>query len=378
MDLITCACRREIAWISRENARRSGSKRGARAVYAEEVLSPSHNRRGASVGLVIAFAIGMASLFVAREAAADAPTLRVTDDGAACPNAAELRAAIVAHLGRDPFGEPNAPSVDVAIRKSTTLRAEITVVPTPAGGASAPPRTRTIDGDSCTELVRAAALVAALAIEEDTKPAPPPPPPAPVEPAPPPPPPPPLPIDRDRDSPTPAPNGDSLRRASFVAIASAMTSVGLLPAPGPGVSGALRIRLAPELWLSGRGLLLLPARMPDDTFSMSMLGGGAGACWEPGGSDRVAAIACAHVLGGSLRVEDASVAMRDGSKGFAAASVSGGARARIGGPVVVEATLEGIVPFAHPAFVTATCPATGFQQPFAAVAFTLGAGVSIP
>jgi len=316
--------------------------------------------------------MALASSLVARDAAADAPTLRVTDDSAACPNAAELRAGIVSHLGRDPFGEPNAPSVDVAIRKGTTLRAEIMVVPGSTGGSAAPPRTRTIDGDSCTELVRAAALVAALAIEEDVKPSPPPPPPAVVEPTPPPPPP------IDRDAPSPPPNGDSLRRASFVALASAMTSVGLLPAPGPGFSGALRVRLAPELWLSGRGLLLAPARMPDDTFSMSMLGGGAGACWEPGGSDRVAAITCAHVLGGSLRVQDASVAMRDGSKGFAAASISGGARARIGGPVVVEATLEGVVPFAHPTFVTATCPPTGFQQPFAAVAFTLGAGVSIP
>ena len=330
---------------------------------------PSHNRRVASV--VFACATATASSLVALDASADAPTLRVTDERAACPNAAELRAAIVSHLGRDPFGEPNAPSVDVAIRKGATLRAEITLVPAASGGNAPPPRTRTIEGDSCTELVRAAALVAALAIEEDAQPSPPP---APPPPAPAPAPPPPI----ERDAPSPAPNGDSLRRASFVALASAMTSVGLLPAPGPGFSGVLRVRLAPELWLSARGLLLAPARMPDDTFSMSMFGGGAGACWEPGGSDRVAAITCAHVLGGSLRVQDASVAMRDGSKGFAAASISGGARARIGGPVMIEATLEGIVPFAHPTFVTATCPPTGFQQPFAAVAFALGVGVSIP
>lgn len=339
------------------------------AVYAQHVTTPSKNRPRALV-LAIAIAVATASSLLARTAAADPPTLRVLDEAAACPNAAELRAAIVAHLGRDPFGDPNAPSVDVAIRREGTMRAEITVAT-----KGAPPRTRTIGDDSCAELVRAAALVAALAIEEDAKPsptpAPPPPPPAPPPVVPEPPP--------DRDAPPAAPSGDSLRRARFVAIASATTAIGLLPAPGPGIGGALRVRLAPELWLSARGLYMSPARMPDDTFAMSLAGGGAGACWEPGGSDRVAAIACGHVLGGALAVSDPRVPMREaGSKGFAAATISGGARARVGGPVVVEATLEGIVPFAHPTILTATCPASGFQQPFAAVAFTLGAGVSIP
>ncbi|MBS2016466.1 MAG: hypothetical protein JST00_26510 [Deltaproteobacteria bacterium] len=345
------------------------------------MASRSHVRRRVPSlgGAIAAFLVVIGS---ARSAAAEAPTLRVLDPSASCPTAAELHTAIVGHLGRDPFAEKNGPSVDVAVRGTPSLRAEITVTRGDPRDASHP-RTRTIEGDSCGELVRAAALVAALAIEEDAKPAPPaapaPPPPAaePAEPAPPARPPAPEPLP-ERDAVTPASPGDSLRRASFVAVASAVTSVGLLPSPGPGVAGALRVRLAPELWISARAMHLLPARMPGDEFAMSMTTGGAGACWEPLGSDRVAAIACAHVMAGTLAVLDASVPMRDGDKGFAGATLSGGARARVAGPVAVEATLEGVVPFAHPTFLTASCPIAGFQQPFASVAFSLGAGVSIP
>ncbi len=157
-----------------------------------------------------------------------------------------------------------------------------------------------------------------------------------------------------------------------------MTSVGLLPSPGVGAAGALRVRIANDAWLSARGLYLPPARMPDDTFGMTMFAAGLGACFEPFGSDRIAGIGCGHVMGGGLRPLDASVPMRDGAKGFAAASLSAGARARVAGPLVVEGTLETMVPFGRPTFLTGTCPASGFQQPFATVAFSLGAGVTIP
>ena len=48
------------------------------------------------------------------------------------------------------------------------------------------------------------------------------------------------------------------------------------------------------------------------------------------------------------------------------------------GPLVLEGVIEATVPFAHPTFLTETCPSEGFQQPFAAVALVFGAGVSIP
>ena len=75
----------------------------------------------------------------------------------------------------------------------------------------------------------------------------------------------------------------------------------------------------------------------------------------------------------------ADVPMRNGgAKPFGAAVLSAGARARVVGPLMLEGAVEAAVPFAHPTFLTETCPSTGFEQPFAALALVLGAAVSIP
>jgi hypothetical protein len=162
-------------------------------------------------------------------------------------------------------------------------------------------------------------------------------------------------------------------------LASGSTQVGLLPAASLGVGGAARVRLTERSWLSARGFYLPEARMANDAFGMTLAGGGAGACVEPIGTRSVAGVGCAHVLAGSLAVTSPHVAMDNGgAKPFGAASVSVGARARVLGPVVVEGAAEATVPFAHPTFLASTCPPTGFQQPFAAVALVFAAGVSIP
>jgi hypothetical protein len=102
-------------------------------------------------------------------------------------------------------------------------------------------------------------------------------------------------------------------------------------------------------------------------------------CLEPFGSPTVTAVGCAHVIGGSLAVTGANVPMRNGgAKPFGAAVLSAGARARVVGPLSLEGAVEAAVPFGHPTFLTETCPSSGFEQPFAALALVLGAGVSIP
>jgi hypothetical protein len=67
-----------------------------------------------------------------------------------------------------------------------------------------------------------------------------------------------------------------------------------------------------------------------------------------------------------------------GTKPFGAAAISAGARTRVVGPLVVEGGIEAIAPFAHPTFLTTTCPPEGFQQPFSALSLMFAAGVSIP
>lgn len=289
-----------------------------------------------------------------------------------CPSPAELRSGITRQLGRDDFDASNAPRVSVRIRRQgETLVADVTLVT-----LTATPSPRTIDGGAgtCAELVRAAALTVALALEAEALPTPPKPAPAP--------PPPPLPV--EAAAPPPAESASSspardLRSDRAVVLASAISTVGLLPRAATGGAASARVRVTEMVWLSARGLFLPEARMSNDTFGMTLAAGGLGACLEPFGSRSVTAVGCAHVIGGSLAVVGAGVPMRDsGSKAFGAALVSAGVRARVIGPLAVEGAVEAAVPFAHPTFVTDVCPATGFQQPFAALAVLLGAGVSIP
>lgn len=334
------------------------------------MAAPSKNRSTSHARHARASCVALAaSIFIEAHAAHAAPPSLRTDDVPACPSAADLRASIAADLGRDPFERSDAPRVDVRVgAKDGALWAEVLVE-----RAGAPPRSRVLTGDDCRELVRAAALVAALAIEEEPAP----PAPAPTQ-APTPNPPPATPPSREgREEPVAPARSLGRDRAAIVALGT--TSVGLLPRPAAGVGADARVRVAEAVWISARALYLPPAAMPDDTFAARLWAAGAGACWEPFASARAAAFGCAHVLGGALAVSSSTVAMRDGgAKAFVAAAASVGARVRVVGPVIAFGAVETVLPFSHPTLLTATCPASGFQQPFAALAPSLGAGVSIP
>lgn len=331
----------------------------------------------------------MALVLVPRVARASQPELEAPGiDG--CPSASDLKSAITSHLGRDDFAATDAPRVGVRVRRQgEALVADVTVAMPKSS-----PTSRAIDGGTggCADLIRAAALSIALAIEAEAPRAP-----APVAPLPAPAPAPPAPLaapPAPAPSPSPAPSSSpegapaaaenpagarDLRADRAVVVVSAMSTVGLLPRASTGGNAAARVRITEGVWLSARGFFLPEARMPNDAFGMTLVAGGAGACVEPFGSKAIAAVGCAHAVLGSLAVVDAGVPMRNGgAKPFGAALVSAGVRARVAGPLTVEGAVEAAVPFAHPTFLTETCPSTGFQQPFAALALVLGVGVSIP
>ncbi len=275
-----------------------------------------------------------------------------------CPDAGELRRSIAGHLGRDPFEDADAPRVAVRVRSS-------------ASGASADvvlgETHRTIEGASCADVVRASALSLALAIEREAErppPAPPPPPPAP-----------PPPVAREAPPPEASP---SVRDDRVVATASALTTVGLLPRAAPGFGAGARVRVAERVWISARGFALPYASMPNDAFAMRLFAGGAGACVEPAGTKDVALVGCGHLLAGSFEVRDATDPLLGPSAAlYLGASLAAGVRARIAGPLSVEGGIDGQFPFTRPTFLAATCPPTGFEPPFAALALWLGAGISL-
>lgn len=302
--------------------------------------------------------IVIALLVVTNRAAAAPASLTIADDVAGCPDATSLRTSIASGLGREP---PDDATVRVSVRKNDdALYAEIVVE-----RAGTPPRARVVTGDTCGDLVRASALVAVLALKQDEAPPPPPPP---VDP----------PLAKREDAPTPSPVAP-LRAASAVVIASGMTSFALLPRPASGAALAARLRVTEAVWLSARGFHLPAVQTQDEAFALGLLGGGAGGCVEPFGGVSWAVNGCAHVMAGALSVSDIATPLRDDrSQAFVGASLGAGARGRLVGPLVLEGSIESMVPFRHPTFVTATCPGTGFQQPFATLALSLGVGVSIP
>lgn len=223
-------------------------------------------------------------------------------------------------------------------------------------------------GDSCADLVRAATLTVVLALEkESARPRPP------VEP--------PAKVTVPAPAQARAPESERaaalpIRQDSAVVVASVMETLGLLPSAGVGVGGSARLRLG-GVWPSARVMFLPEARMPNDAFAVRLFAAGLGACVEPLGSAVWTLTACSHVLAGassSRSLRDTLVA--DGSQAYVAASFAGGARARVVGPWTLEAGLETQVPLSRAYYVTTACPPTGFKQPFATMALSVGTGVS--
>ena len=310
---------------------------------------PSKNRH--------AITILVTALLATRVAGAEAPRLETPPDADDCPSATELRQAIASQLGRDDFDRADAPSVAVRVSRAAdgSFAADVSVT-------THAPSTRTIDNaDTCSDLVRAAALSIALAIEKDA-----------VERKPPPPPPPPMTNERQE------PPRGLLRNDRVAITASALTSIGLLPRPAAGGGAAVRVRVSDTVWISARGFWLPEASMPNDSFTMRLLAGGAGACIEPIGTTHVAAAGCGHVVPGSFDVTKANVGMRSTEpEAYVAATLSAGVRARLYGPIHLEGAADAQMPFTRPTYLTTTCPPTGFEPPFVALALWLGAGVSV-
>jgi len=338
-----------------------------RELYVPAVVVASPNRH--TTALALALALSLSVIKPARAEAAQ-PTLEAPGI-AGCPSALELRRGIAAQLGHDVFDAPDAPSLTVRINEENDgLVAE--VILTPSNRES---RTRRIDGGvgDCAALVRAAALSVALALEAEAPRA------AAATPAVEPPASPRGALESARRAHESVPPRVDMRSDHVVLIASGIATLGMLPRASSGAAASARVRVGEALWLSARGLHLPESRMPNDTFGLTLTAGGAGACLEPFGAGSVAASLCTHIIAGSLAVVGASVPLRNGGgTAFGAAVLSAGARARVAGPLTLEGAVEANVPFAHPTFLTETCPASGFQQPLAALTLGFGIGVSIP
>jgi hypothetical protein len=315
------------------------------------VKSPSKNRHYLATFFAGAFFTAFLST---TRAGAEPPHLEISSGVEGCPSAEELRKLIVGQLGHDDFDRADSPSVTVRVRKSVTdgtSSADVSVT-------TSMTTTRTIEGDSCTDVVRAAALSVALAIEKEEAEKKPPPPPITKE--------------DDRSG------GVSIRRDRVAITGSALTTVGLLPRPAAGAGVGARVRVSESTWLSARGFVLPGASMPNDSFALNLIAGGPGACVEPFGSTSVAMTGCAHVLLGSFDVTKTSVDMtNDKAEFFSAMSLSAGARARVAGPLHLEGAIDAQLPFTRPTWLTTTCPPTGFEPAFVALAVWLGAGISI-
>ncbi len=323
--------------------------------------APSKNR---TRGVAFATSVVTSALFVASPSLAAPPRLDTTAAGTTCPAADALRKAIAAQLGRDDFDRERAPDVLVRIRSNEGGLAADVIVTSRDGAVSS----RMLEGaaEGCEALVRAAALSVALAIEEEA---------ARAKPTPPPPPPPPPAAPPPRDAVTTATPPPRERAA---VTANALSALGLQPRASAGAGASARVRIGDATFVSARGFHLPGAAMPNDAFSLRLVAGGAGACVEPASSRIASVFGCAHAMFGSWDVTEASVPMQGRTAAFyAAASVAAGARAKVAGPVHVEAVVDGQVPLTRPTFLTAPCPPTGFEPPFIALALWVGAGVSI-
>lgn len=303
-------------------------------------------------------------LLASGSAHATAPVLEVEDGITNCPDAESLRRETAAHLRRDPFDGDAAPVVVVQVkRREGGLVAEVTL--TGHG-------TRAIEGSTCGDLVGAAALSLALAIDQDA-PRVPPPRSEPSDAAPP---------RLEPSSVGPRPEAPLLDQAPrlprVVATAQFASSVGVLPRAAPGVALSGRVRVDGPISVSARGQLYPEASLPNGAFSMRYWGGALGACADTFVLGRATTASfCAHAVLGALEVVHASTPT-SGSKVVSGAALSAGVDYRVVGPVHFDATAEGTLPFVRPTFATEQCPIVGFQQPFSTLAVLLGAGVSIP
>jgi hypothetical protein len=350
---------------------------------------------------LVATALLAAALFVAGEARAEAPPVRlswVRGPGAhGCGSPQRIAGQVAARLGRNPFAADAARSVEVYLtRGEGGWRAEI-FVQSPEGLLGS--RELSSEAADCAPIEAAAVLALALAIDPDAATRPPEvataaPSPAPV-PVPPtttggslgppatlPAPrertaevivPPPLPVLLAPDEPPPV--------ATFASGAAlrAGAGVGLLPGVAPAISLAVEVGVAKAAQITGGALWMPDVRASDARFAFGLTAFALGACVALVGRPRVDLAACGAFWAGALHAVVFDLTPVDpGQHAWAAAEVSPRLRVRIAGPLHAEVGVHLMVPLVRQPFTVTGFAAPVFQQAPVALLPFAGLGAFFP
>jgi hypothetical protein len=153
-------------------------------------------------------------------------------------------------------------------------------------------------------------------------------------------------------------------------------SLGILPRPTTGVGALVRYRVA-KSWSLALGGDWLPPASERGQFSMTLISGRAGACFDWIARETFGVSSCAHALGGALTVRDeAAHADRAGTEAWFAASLGSDVTTSLGSSWIFSTGLEGAVPFSRPIYRADGCPRVAFQQPAVVARIFAGLGAS--
>jgi hypothetical protein len=210
-------------------------------------------------------------------------TYQRAEEAKRCPDEQELRGAVEAELGYDPF-DPQATEL-LQVRITREGGELVAVIELSAGGDVAGRRELASRGEDCRELAAALALAIGIAIDpvragkppepEPAEPAPPPPPPAP------PPPPPAGPPQPRAPEPHPPPEpGTPLR---WRVAGGGLVAIGTAPAPAAGIWVGAAVRSGDlSIGLEGRADAFASKRVDAGSVSASLLLASILPCWHPG------------------------------------------------------------------------------------------------
>jgi hypothetical protein len=312
----------------------------------------------------------------------------------ACPSRREVADQVAARLGKSPFVEDAARSIDAYVTRSDQgWRAEIDV--RDEHGAPAGVRELTSEAPDCAPIASACVLAIALAIDPDaaTRPPPPSPAPSPAPPAPPPPageiPPParppapvPPPLPWLQPSPpavtaSPAPPPAGIGGSSVALRAGA--GLGLLPGPGVAISLAGAVAVGRSAQITGEAIYLPEARTSDGDFAFGLTALSIGACgtvvrgaWADLGACGALWVGALHAVVYHLEPTN------PGDWAWAAASATPRLRIRLASRLHLELATHVIVPFVRRAFTATGRAAPVFQEaPLTAVPLA-GLGTTFP
>lgn len=311
----------------------------------------------------------------------------------ACSSEAALAGRVAARLGRDPFSDRAARSIEgLVVRKDDRFSARIYV--RDDKGALLGVRELDDASPTCSALDEAVTLAVALAIDPEAALQPPPP--TPVEPPPPAAPPaaPSAPSIAPAALPSIAPAAPSIAPAARpapsraapapsapaygVATVRALLGFGLLPRSAAGVAssaevGAGRLRAT-------AGLLWFPeARTSNEAFGFGLAAGALGGCFDAHRAPAVRLGLCAGAMGGAIHAVTYEVAPTNpGDHPWAALSLSGRLEVQPVGPLTLHLGLEALGLLVRHRFFVIGRPGTVFEQPPVGAIASAGVGVTFP